>query len=227
MMLLALAVAQLFAGCACMCMVVGGSGVVVGHHHTQSVTQSRESSLASSLQRERERDFNFFGWCNPQLCAWMDGKGSGLSKEFLGALLSDLVVLPDNPPSPALSVGSIGRSQRLLSTFSAPHPSSLPTCKLHHGRRARYQPTRAMHVQPSYSQMHGYIQISSARTGLTTSLSSLSLYISQGLCCQFPGYYQLNCYLSHYYVDLSSGDYYYNVKEDSDPIYIQFPIFQN
>ena len=38
-----------------MCMVVGGSGVVVGHHHTQSVTQSRESSLASSLQRERER----------------------------------------------------------------------------------------------------------------------------------------------------------------------------
>jgi hypothetical protein len=29
----------------------------------------------------------------------VDGKGSGLSKGFLGALLSDLVVLPDNPPS--------------------------------------------------------------------------------------------------------------------------------
>jgi hypothetical protein len=32
----------------------------------------------------------------------VDGKVSGLSKGFLGALLSDLVVLPDNPPSTQL-----------------------------------------------------------------------------------------------------------------------------
>jgi hypothetical protein len=43
----------------------------------------------------------------------VDGKGSGLSKGFLGALLSDLVVLPDNPPSTQLYL-SDQRSQRLF-----------------------------------------------------------------------------------------------------------------